>query len=86
MNETREGEVKVTLNDNFKSIAEAMKLIELVESMPSKYTPLQQQIIALMQSGQKLLAVKTYKDATCEGLKESKDYVEALYEKYIREK
>lgn len=80
------GEVTVTLNGHFKSITEAMKLVELVESMPSKYTPFQQQLIAYMQSGQKLMAVKTYKDATGEGLKESKDYVEDLYEKYVRDK
>ena len=67
------GDVKVTLNGNFKSIAEAMKLIELVESMSSKYTPLQQQIIALMQSGQKLLAVKDAVIKSCETCSKFKD-------------
>ncbi len=39
---------------------------------------LDRQIVELMRSGQKIQAIKLYREQTGAGLKESKDYVEGL--------
>jgi ribosomal protein L7/L12 len=42
------------------------------------YEGLDQQIVELVRSGQKIEAIKLYREQTGAGLKESKDYVEGL--------
>jgi hypothetical protein len=42
------------------------------------YEGMDQQIIELVRSGQKIQAIKLYREQTGAGLKESKDYVEGL--------
>jgi hypothetical protein len=54
--------------------------------MPDELTPEQtQQITNTLTSGRKLEAIKLYRDATGKGLKDSKDYVEALIPKLIEQ-
>jgi hypothetical protein len=42
------------------------------------YEGMDQQIVELLRSGQKIQAIKLYREQTGAGLKESKDYVEGL--------
>lgn len=44
--------------------------------------PLDRQLIEMCRSGKLLAAIKAYHEATGQGLKESKDYVEALIREY----
>lgn len=51
---------------------------ELVGSLPAGHKSLADTLTALIQSGQKIKAIKQYRERTGSGLKEAKDAVEAL--------
>jgi len=54
--------------------------------MPDQLTPEQtQQIADTLTSGRKIEAIKLYRDATGKGLKDAKDFIDALIPKLIEQ-
>ena len=69
-----------TSSDNLQRLRRIERKVELILSHlgidPSQGA--NQQVIELMKAGQKIQAIKAYREQTGAGLKEAKDYVEGL--------
>jgi ribosomal protein L7/L12 len=63
-----------------KAAKDAVEALERGQPLPTPGTPddLEQQLLPLLVGGQKIPAIKLYRERTGAGLKESKDAVEAL--------
>jgi hypothetical protein len=69
----------VTVQD--ESCPKCGKVLEK-EPPPPALTPLEQRVLDLMRQNQKIEAIKVYRDETNVGLKEAKDFVEALADRH----
>jgi ribosomal protein L7/L12 len=84
LNRHLDGSVSVEMNINFKNSQEAFDFLSKVESLEcSSFSKEELELIQLMAQGKKLEAVKLYKERSGEMLRESKEYVENLYDRYI---
>ena len=82
------GEITLTLTKKFNTTEEAMTILLEIEKATgvSSLSKMETEILAIIKAnnGGILQAVKHYKDATDEHLRESKDYVDELKLKFIR--
>lgn len=80
------GKLRLTLEMEFESLGSAMEALNVIERHGGKpsLSPLELELLPMIRSGELLRAVKHYKDVTSEGLKESKEYCDALRDKLQR--
>lgn len=80
------GEITLTLTKKFKTTEEAMTALLGIEKVSGEdsLSKLEAELLSIMRTGNLLMAVKHYKDATGQHLKESKDYCDELKLKFIR--
>ena len=71
----------------------SMRTLGIIQEFINKHvliydeeSPLNKEVLKLIEEGTLLMAVKTYKEATGLGLKESKEHCDALRDKYFKEK
>jgi len=80
------GEITLTLTKKFKTTEEAMTILLEIEKATgaSSLSKMEVELLAILKGSGLLQAVKHYKDATGQGLRESKDYCDELKLKFIR--
>ncbi len=77
------GKLRLTLNMEFSSLDDAMATLSLIEKHGGKssLSSLELELLPILKEGNLLQAVKYYKDVTGSGLKESKEFCDALRDK-----
>ncbi len=80
------GEITLTLTQKFNTTEEAMSVLLNIEKVngESSLSKMDTELLFIMRKNTLLMAVKHYKDATGNGLRESKEYCDELRLKFIR--
>jgi ribosomal protein L7/L12 len=77
------GKLRLTLNMEFNSLADAMETLSLIEKHGgnSSLSSMELELLPFLKEGKLLQAVKYHKDRTGWGLKESKGFCDELRDK-----
>ena len=78
------GKLKLSLTMTFNTLSDAMNVLNAIENGGGAATlnSMELELLPIIKAGNMLQAVKFYKDKSGEGLRESKDFCDALREKF----